>query len=388
MNDRVSQKPPTPYIGDEELQERYYQEDQNRERKIAQPRKSIHRQSRPGPNAERPDTTRHSSIFRFGKSIAANFNPVNWKIWSKSQQEEAETPEQKVLRERRERAESIYLELKRNGQFRDAAIPPVFKSEEVLAKHDSGIVLTRPARTSGDSYQSDKRNGIIFLDTPQIDALAGSPGSNVSGSVVGSARNSGINFKKPFLSRRKSADSDGGPNAPHSGDRQARRIPSRKDLQKQQKLVKRVSNLEMRLEAARRQLSDALSEPLPTEITPMRAVSASRLGRQRFVPGALATLPSERLLAKNETADDEEPEKGPSEPEVSERIGRALTKDESMKDITASNHLTIDEKNRAGKKEYPEPISGENVEFGTVEILSVQAAKGTGKDRSVRASTQ
>jgi len=388
MNDRVSQKPPTPYIGgDEELREQYHQDIENRGRKIAQPRKITHRLSRTSSHVEKPDTTRHSTIFRFGKSIAANINPANWKIWTKPQQEDIETPEQKVLKERRDRAEAIYLELKRNGQFRDSAVPPVFKSEEVLAKHDSGIVLTAPGRTSSDSYRSEKRNGMVFLDPPQFDTLPGSPGSNASGSIAGSVKKSGLRFKNPLPSSiRKIEDGNGGSNVVRDSGRQARRIPSRKDLQKQQKLVKRVSDLEMRLDAARRHLSDALGEPLPAIVAPLRAPSATRVERPRFVPGALATLPSERLLAGYVPADDGELEEGASGFEVSDRIGRALTKDESMKDIAASNSVDIG-KDLAGEKHSFEVKSGDAA-FGNVEITSGNKTESIGKDRSVRASTQ
>ena len=58
MNDRVSKKPPTPFIEPE------------------RPLSTITNQS---------DNSRHSSMFKFGKSLTAGFNPANWKIWSKAQ---------------------------------------------------------------------------------------------------------------------------------------------------------------------------------------------------------------------------------------------------------------------------------------------------------------
>ena len=387
MNDRVSQKPPPPYLGDEELRERYYQEEQSGERKIAQPRRPALRISRTSSHSDKPESARNSGIFRFSKSIAATFNPVNWKIWSKPQEEITETPEQKVLRERRDRAESIYLELKRNGQFRDSAVPPVFnKVEEVAAKHDSGIGLVGPVRTSTDSHRPEKRNGMVFLDPPPFDALHGSPGSNVSGSVAGSTRKSSFNFRKPSLpSMRKVSDSDGGLHDAYSG-RVARRIPSRKDLQKQQKLVKRVSDLEMRLETARRQLSDALGEPLPTLITPLPAAPMPRIGKPRFVPGALATLPSERLLAGNVSADEREGEEGPVQSKSSHRTDRTSTKEKSTKNA-ASNEIDMASASLAEKVEASQMNSGD-LTFGGVEVMSEQVTDHSTKGRSVRASTQ
>jgi len=172
MNDRVSNKPPMPYLGDEEMRERFEREEQARGRKMAQPRKYTHHSntSIAGSYAERSDTSRHSSIFKFGKSIAATFNPSNWKIWAKPQVD-AETPDHnKVLRERKEKAEAIYQELKRNGQFRDSTVPPSFgKSREGdLAKHDSGVVLER-VRDSSVPGRQEKRQGKVFLDPPRVE---------------------------------------------------------------------------------------------------------------------------------------------------------------------------------------------------------------------------
>lgn len=72
-----------------------------------------------------------------------------------------------------------------------------------------------------------------------------------------------------------------------------RKEPSKKDLAKQQKLSKRVSNLEAQLENARRELQNSMASTNaadhPRE-TPMRS------HRKHFVPGLLPSLPSERLI--------------------------------------------------------------------------------------------
>ena len=99
MNDRASHVPPTNYIGDEELRERHEREENARGRKMAHPRKFYSTSSTVSSSADRSES-RHSSIFRFGKSLAATFNPSNWKIWSKQEQVEEETAQQKTLRER------------------------------------------------------------------------------------------------------------------------------------------------------------------------------------------------------------------------------------------------------------------------------------------------
>lgn len=80
---------------------------------------------------------------------------------------------------------------------------------------------------------------------------------------------------------------------------QIKKQPSKKDLVKQQKLVKRVSNLETQLESARRELEMALAS------TPA-AEAVEKPGRKAFKPGALPSLPSERILNARVTGERDE----------------------------------------------------------------------------------
>lgn len=73
------------------------------------------------------------------------------------------------------------------------------------------------------------------------------------------------------------------------GSQQVKKQPSKKDLAKHQKLVKRVSNLESQLEAARHELEQSLASTPATK-------PVGRPARKAFQPGALPSLPSERLL--------------------------------------------------------------------------------------------
>jgi len=340
MNDRVSQRPPVPYLGtDEEILERYEsdQRGESRGRKMAQPRKVTHnRESSVAVSSVtgKSETSRHSSIFRFGKSIAASFNPSNWKIWQKQHQplDDEETVQQQILRERQEKAEQIYKELKQSGHFRGVAgnAPPgrFVRAEDLKvpqSKHDSGVDLgddmTLGTRHSMDCSREEKRRGRIFLEPPKIPSShrEPSPAFNGSGSVMDSKtstpRRQSFNLARASLSNIKKAfthESDSTPS--QDGQNQARRIPSRKDLQKQQKLVKRVSDLEGKLEAARRQLSDSRGEPIPYQPT--------RVGRNKFVPGALSSLPSERLLNGYVSSDG-----NVGDNESENEIGRAVTID-------------------------------------------------------------
>ena len=331
MNDRVSNKPPTTYIGEEEAQERYERENgEMRGRKMARPKNFTQHSnsSAVGSTADRSETSRHSSIFRFGRSLAASFNPSNWKIFSKVPEEIEETADQQILRERREKAESMYQQLKESGHFRDSTFgPSPFQRQEEKdsrpAKHDSGVEfgerrrsrsVSRMSRISTETPKEEKRMGRIFLEPPQLPTGNESHFSQSTNSTPQqSIRKGKFHFKKPSLSNIRNPTSENGSNS--GNNHQARRIPSRKDLQKQQKLVKRVSDLEGRLEAARRQLADALDEPVPAGPPP---------GRQRFVPGAMPSLPSERLLSGYGDL-----ENGMSESVSLSQIGKALTRDES-----------------------------------------------------------
>ncbi|KAL5326060.1 hypothetical protein ACEPPN_007198 [Leptodophora sp. 'Broadleaf-Isolate-01'] len=348
MNDRVSQKPPVPYL---EPEEEFLSEYNNtaggegaRGRKLTRSRMFTHHPnvSVAESSANQSDASRSSSIFRFGKSIAASFNPTNWKFWSKEQQQEEEDEEAaqlRVLQERQAKAERIYQELKESGHFRDSAVGPRLfapASEKKAGKHDSGIEfgdLDMSSSARGSTSIEEKRKGRIFLEPPKFSQRAESPGSNYSASVAQSNNSTPnkpkFNFKKPSLANLKKASLSNiksafaGDSTLSVNDHQARRVPSRKDLQKQQKLVKRVSNLEERLKQARQQLAEALNEPLPSGSPTSQA--PSRVSRSKFVPGALSSLPSERLLSGYVSS-----EAGFSDDEMRSGIGQAVSTDHAM----------------------------------------------------------
>lgn len=350
MNDRVSQVPPGPYLDAEALRDRYEREEAARGRKMARPRRFMHHSD--NSLAGNSDSSRQSSIFRFGRTIAASFNPSNWKIWSKSPQEEEETPQERVLRERQEKAERIYQELKKSGHFRDAG-PPMFpgpaEKRATPSKHDSGVSFP----PDSEMTREEKRMGRVYVEAPRRYSRSRSPDSSLAGSNT-SARRRWTN--RPSLSNvRKGYASDNG--SEYDLRKQPRRIPSRKDLQKQQKLVKRVSDLEGKLENARRQLSEALGEPLPVQPQP-------RVGRSRFVPGALSTLPSERLLSGYVASDDEEEgfgNEGLAPSESLSQIGRALTTEHEDGNLMAMegviNSCELEEDALAAQINKPLPIT-------------------------------
>jgi hypothetical protein len=294
MNDRASQKPHPSYIDDAEQPRGQFEAEQNLygdtqiKTRLNGFTHNTNRSLALSVANDKPEVLRPSSIFRFGKSVAAAFNPSSWKIWSKQQDEDSQ--EKRILRERHEKAEKIYKELKRTGQLRGSTYETHFDTQEKstpLSKHDSGVDLENRVSTMDTAHRTgsmtvetrieEKRYGRIFLDPPSIGPFARSesPASELSAPL----RNSSSQYREPTP---QAGETSTGPQA-------LRRLPSRKDLQKHQKLVKRVSDLEGKLEAARRQLAEALGEPVPAQ--------AAWISRSRFTPGTLASLPSERLLS-------------------------------------------------------------------------------------------
>ena len=113
-----------------------------------------------------------------------------------------------------------------------------------------------------------------------------------------SGRRSSLNLRTPSFQTLKKATSHiqlpsvmrhSTPLDASDVSQQVKKQPSKKDLAKQQKLVKRVSNLESQLEAARQELEQSLANTPATK-------SVGKTTRKTFIPGALPSLPSERLL--------------------------------------------------------------------------------------------
>jgi hypothetical protein len=331
MNNRASKKPPSSYVGDEnEVWEQYENEqrDSIQSRMGTQPSDLTHHANRSAvllSRAERP----HSGIFRFGKSLAATLNPSNWRIWSKSQDEEV--TQRETLKEQQEKAGKIYNGMPQAECLRESTskLSSVDTEEGICARSedDSGVGFgDAPCDTmaasitpeSGDTSRREKRYGKVFLDTPGLSShrFSRSPVSE----TPSFPREPSAHLKKPSLPNLESSYTSG--NIKHSlqsnslpSDQGFRRIPSRMDLRKQQKLVKRVSDLEGKLEAARRQLSEALGEPVPVQpLIP---------SRKRFTPNALTTLPSERILSAYTTS-----KAANGDEQALDGIGRAVSTNE------------------------------------------------------------
>ncbi|OCL02159.1 hypothetical protein AOQ84DRAFT_393151 [Glonium stellatum] len=337
MNDKASEKPPSVFTrifqgGSQSLSVDHLMEDyiessnepsasKHGNRPPASPSKATSHNPSSSVSSMATGETKRSGIYRFGRSIASSFNPGN--IWQKVTTGWKDAKEELIkeeLDDRKTRAEQAYAELKKSGQLGATKVFVRGAEEQTptdVTHRDSSIQMD-DVRSSSDQKQSAE-------DTAKAPPSA----SSVSG--ASETRKSSFHFRTPSLSNLKKAKSNSQLNSqqtPTSSqspekeqtemERTIRKSQSKKDLQKQQKLTKRVSDLETKLEEARRELNRALGDapPVPA-LPPSLADAQTPSGRSRssspqkkvFVPGALPSLPSERLLFPEQLEAREEPGK-------------------------------------------------------------------------------
>ena len=344
MNDKVSRRPPSLYTREEQAMERYASADME----------DVDMVYDAGIESNKP-----AGMFRFGKAIANAFSSVNvWQglnvIWKDKERENQAKPERENLKFK---AELKYAELKKNGYKGTHNAPARPESQEVPAiiyedTDDSRRSSFRDSGVDVDGYRSssDRKDSGQF--TPSTEGLMPPPSliavhrSASPFSDASSGRRSSIHFHKPSLEGLKKVKShihlpsikrtteDVVP-VPSTGmDDVAgpglRREASKKDIAKQFRLSKKVSDLENKLEVARRELELSIQEAPPVPDLPLR------IGRARFVPGALASLPSERLLT---------PQTGNKDVAVEESSGPAA----EAGDVYSITSSTSDKGGRVGE---------------------------------------
>lgn len=297
MHNRVSQKPPKPYL---DFDENSVEDCQ------------IFNQDSLPENSSTNQFESRNSISKIRKSFSSTLNLGIKMFWPKDNdsKKNEENAKLKLMNERQEKAENLYKEYKKNGFFGNhesrTLVRPLCNhlvekenSSPRSIKHDSGIELnekrltqvqvteikSRKTLREAESEKS-KRRGIIFLDPPKypyhdIHNEGKYPSSNIATHSNNSLctpkppriKTSLINIRKAFT---------GVTSLPTQDDNFPRNSPTRKDFQKQQKLVKRVSNLEIKLSLARRQLAMAsgvgIVEDDPFQETPSqeRSMTVSR----------------------------------------------------------------------------------------------------------------
>ena len=304
MNDKVSRRPPSLYTRQEEAMEQYTRANMD----------DVNMVYDAGIESNRP-----SSMFRFGKAISNAFSSGSvWQglngLWKEREKESQVKSEKDVLKAK---AELKYAELKRNGYKGTENAPARPESQEVPAiRYEDADESRRSSfRDSGvdiDEYRSssDRNDSGPFLTSTESlmppPSLAAGRRSASPFSDASSGRRSSLRFRKPSLEGLKKVKSqvhlpsmkrhvEGAPSVPSIETGEApgpglRREASKKDIAKQYRLIKKVSDLENKLEVARRELELSVQQAPPVPDLP------AHVGRKQFVPGALASLPSERLL--------------------------------------------------------------------------------------------
>ncbi|PYH48474.1 putative nuclear RNA binding protein [Aspergillus saccharolyticus JOP 1030-1] len=216
---------------------------------------------------------RGSGIFRFGKAIASAFNPFG--VWGwKGNAEANKQPEDPLAQ-----AERAYAELKRSG-YKGTVKGSYIRSLD----GESGIPpkswnpIPEPTTYRPLAYHSRQNSG---------EGIESGGSIRSSFQELRKAKSSlGIPYIKRLDSNKLSSEEQ-----PEGAE--VRRQKSRKELQRQAKLMKRVSDLELKLHRARQELRDLVGEEEEAQAS---TAFLDKPYSRRFVPGALPSLPSERLL--------------------------------------------------------------------------------------------
>ena len=322
MNDRISKQPPTCFLHEEQAMEDYTSRDSNQGGRGFEDTKLV------VDNAS--GQSRPSSMYRFGKALANAFNPAMvWHgmrsgIWN-SKVDETSDGDRQVMQDRKVKAEKLYAELKHSGYQGFQRKNSIKTSTNHLVKEESDndmaeVALHRDSGVDVDSSRSSdeqRRDSIILepridvesLPTPSMSELGQfqTPTSeehstrrtlrSLSKPSLRSLKKVKSHFTLPASKRRPASPV---PEVPVSGEdfgHQVIKKQSKKELQKQERLSKKISNLETQLEKARRdlQLSAKQGEDQDT-VGSIPVTLSMRKPLKRFVPGALPSLPSESIV--------------------------------------------------------------------------------------------
>ena len=266
---------------------------------------------------------RPSAVFsfgKFGKAVASAWHGI-WKDKELPALPEKDT----IVDDRKAQAGKAYAELKKSG----------FQGTKLFSAQRESMNASEPKNEESHGFQhSSFRDSAIDIEEfrePSLDIIGATAGTgglkppmakskrSVSpmSDLTSGQRSSSLHLRTPSFQSLKKVKSQihipsimrpamtapplptneplhpmmDGP--PKQG---LRRQPSLKNLAKYQRLTKKVSDLESKLDNARRDLQQSLRDAPPVPELP-----AHLGGRKPFTPGALASLPSERLLALQTT---------------------------------------------------------------------------------------
>ena len=348
MRDRVSQCPPDDFTQTESASSRSMSEQRGRASSEAYVSHDA------GIEVVRP-----SGIQRFGKVLASTFDPTSIFLGSDGRVNDKQDPrasqERQRWDDRRVRAEVAYADLKKNNYPGTLRIPTHSSQGSRSRLNLGGQSTEYQALLKRNSYadrmeesvvQDSNRNRPIAYTseatreipspTPDLylaptietviqeDQMLSPPAPEHPWSSLKRVKSY---FRFPGARRRSLSPSK----APLNVTEQAanpprgsplRESPSKRDLKKQKKLLSKISNLEDKLEHAKRDLRFTLEDvpPMPKlpaaypadvvdrmtkkELAPLEPIPAER--PSKFVPGLLPSLPSERLFNSEDRAIHEE----------------------------------------------------------------------------------
>ncbi|KAI4138937.1 MAG: hypothetical protein L6R39_006544 [Caloplaca ligustica] len=284
------------------------------------------------------ESAKPSGMYRFGKALVTAFNPANvWQgingIWRDKEQP---TPAEKsILQARKAKAEKAYAELKRNGL--QGTEPFSTRAPDNNQSHVTG------RSSQKDSLDSNSYAMVVRPHTPTVfkhgrPTAASSedllippltteprppPPSPINWGKTG--RKTSIDLRRPSFqslkkvksqiqlpsTKRKLTEAFLSPGSDHvpiqNNPQGLKRQPSKKDIAKQRKLSKQVSDLEDKLEAARRELQ-LCTNGIPD------VPKIVGIGRRSVEPRTLPSLPSESNLESTYSSaqDESDPDWQPS----------------------------------------------------------------------------
>ncbi|KAL9615058.1 MAG: hypothetical protein Q9167_000481 [Letrouitia subvulpina] len=328
MNDRVSTKPPSLYTREEQMMEQYQDQDETNGRT------PVNKDSLDNNRFyydDGIDNFRPSGMYRFGRALVSAFNPVNvWQgingFWR--DREGKVEPQKNVLEERRIKAEKTYAELKKSGyKGTGKSASHSMSIDNLISKHektkeqplgfsirDSGVDMDEDYSLSETKPKEYTEENVLEYLAPPPFTLQGSggPADNPS------SRKSSRHLRKPSFTSLKKVKSQiqlsatkrqpilspsiasATPEVNHEQaiNHELKKQPSKKDVAKQQKLSKKVSDLEAKLDVARRELKLSLQGVPDVPKIP-------KSDRKPFKPGHLASLPSESIIDAKKILDEE-----------------------------------------------------------------------------------
>jgi hypothetical protein len=269
-----------------------------------------------------PSTDENNGFFfRVGRSLAASLHPV--RMWKQVYQETHEELRQKNIveferkRALKEEAERRYAQMKASGQFEPRHVSRTSAADSNITLRDSGVIFAS-GTPSLEHKRATSHGSQLTFPTDNANYISESEACEAAPSAAKTFR-SRLSFKRPSLQNlrfdlkrtksefnlnaaansQRDSSSSASPVKAEFGDSALKKSQSKIDMRKQYKLSKRVSNLESKLQLARKELDDALVEasPMPKLGNKYeRFTPYSTIKRPTFIPGKLESLPSERLL--------------------------------------------------------------------------------------------